>query len=764
MYKFQKDGREFVLNSNLPPREWQNVHYSGVGAPVEYWSRFSNTGGGEIFCVDQEGNKCQITSSGSKSLYLRDDDQNDLWSIAGFPVPSEVENYSCHYSLAETRISSSCKDIFASMSCFVPLGEAFEIWQLTLRNDSCDPRNLSVFPYMPMQLDGFKSKYEFGSWHKRVDYIDERNGLFASNVYPNPKPEMYTAMMLSSQAVVGCAGGNSELLEPSYSLAHPALVDGRDLSKHDTTHDEKGMCLMLQNKVSLQPGEETTLNFALGHAGTLQELSRVAELLSSDDKLGDLLNKVRAREEQLAETASIQTGVPEMDRFFNWWLKKQMTSYLVFKTGVRDNLQTIYSYAMVDYETSSQNFLKVLENQYEDGHFPHSTRPLNEKHYGDKASWLFLALPALIRESGDASFLEKQVSYILPVGKETDTTESVLEHLLKAYHYLSSGTGEHGLCLHHHADWNDDMDGPSRDGPGESVMVSMIFCRGLLDCAEMFEFSGHNNLAAEFRETYKTFKKNINTHAWDGEWYLRAFSGTGKKIGSKECKEGKIFLNTQAWALISEIADEAKTASILSNVDEKLELDIGLKLMHPTLSQFDPIIGSLSVALPGYYVNGVYNHGGSFMIMADIISGRGDVAWRRIQKILPDNEWNPSSQSTCEPFSITNCYRCDPLRYGLCGDVWHTGTSAWLYTAILEGIMGIRRDYQGLRITPCLPKELSRVQINRKFRGCSYQVDIENRSARMNSDIEVSVNGIAVSGNLIPHVPGRKACKITIVA
>ena len=762
-WDFTEDHQEFVIKDQAIPREWINVHYSGAGERITYWSRCTNTGRGPVFFVDERGNRCQLTPGhGHKYIYLRDEDDFAVWNAAGSPVATPVEGYECRYRLEATVIASSFRGIAVSQRCFVPHGQAYEIWTVSLENKSGRARSISLFPYASVQLDGFKTDYPWGSWHKRAEFREEINGLYAWNVFPNSAPQTYTAVLLSSHPVTGTQVGDQIIFPPPHGLTNPGFSRGGDLIKTNGSHDKDGFSLLLQNKLKLEPGETVTVHYAFGHGGGIEGAKQKQAVLQSDQRVEALLAEVRERELRMSRAAEIRTGDERIDGLFNVWMKKQMHTYLAFKTGVRDNLQTDDAFVTVDYHLARNNVLTVLAHQYEDGHFPHSFRPLNEHHYGDKTTWIFTVLPGIIKEEGEFFLLEERIPYIRPGGARTDYQESVLQHLVRALNHLRQELGPHGCLNAHRADWNDDLSGPGADG-GESVMATMTWCAGLRSCAELLDRAGHPKQAGDFRELYDALKQSLNQNCWDGGWYQRAYTGSGNVIGSHQNNEGKIYLNSQAWAVLAGLPDKERLQTLLHNVDKHLITPYGMKVLDPLYTTYTPDVGYLSAALPGYFVNGIYNHAGAFMLMANCMAGRGDKAWQILEAILPDSINNPSEQSLCEPFALTNCYRCDDLCPGVAGDVWHTGTTPWVYMGILEGILGIQRDYDGLRISPCLPSHLTHVSVTRHFRGCRYDIEILNKNGRNCGVQEISIDGAGATGSLIRHIPGRTECRVLAI-
>lgn len=765
--KFIEMGKTYELISTTPPREWKNAHFSGPGGKYRYWSRFSNTGKGSAFCVDDMGNySTLIPESGRKTIWIRDDDTGDVFSPAGFPVPTEVENYSCLYKQESTIIKSSFSGLDLSWMCFVPLNAAWEIWTFTITNRSNRKRRLSIFPYAEIQIDGFDCPYPYGNWHKKALYRETEHCIIARNLYPNPNPELYGALLISSHKPCGAAGGNEPLFNPSYSFSNPGLIKGRDLEKKDTAHDETGEAIALQVRIILEPDAQERIDFSFGIAGDDSHRKEMLGLLGNSHAVDALLKTRADFEKHQNEKALIKTGDDRIDRHFNYWLKKQMHSYLSYKTGIRDNLQTYSAFCGIDRSLTEEQLLRLLSHQRSDGSFPHSWNPVNSRQYSDKPAWLLLTLPALIKETGDLSFLNRKVPFYVAPEESRDQMATVLDHLIRAFDFLKRDRGPGGFNLVHTADWNDDLDGPGKNG-GESILVTQIFCAGIRESISLLYQARKYEEATRFSLLYEELKQVLNKKAWEEDRYIRALDGKGGKIGSGENREGRLYLNTQAWAILSGTAEPEKEKIILRQVDRYLDTPFGLKVLDPPYSIYDQSVGSLSASLPGFYVNGIYIHANMFMIAADFMCGRADKGWERLKKVVPDSQANPSEMSQCEPFAMTNCYRSDELRPGLCGDVWHSGSPAWLHLVILEFLAGIKKDYEGLLLDPCLPGEIDVMEVEREFRHCRYYFLLKKRDCHKGKETRgihrIFAGEEKLEGNLIRHVDGRKEMRIEVI-
>jgi len=279
----------------------------------------------------------------------------------------------------------------------------------------------------------------------------------------------------------------------------------------------------------------------------------------------------------------------------------------------------------------------------------------------------------------------------------------------------------------------------------------MQLCLGLNEMGALAKRVGDDAVAKESADAYAVFKERLNTVAWDGEWYTRTHCGDGYVIGSKNCECGKIYLNTQSWAVISGVADESRAEAVMAKVDEILETDIGYRICHPPYATYDPRVGRMSNSMPGANENGgCYNHAAGFKGVADCMIGRAEQAWRAFTKVTPGSPENPISNSGAEPFSYVNSYSSVPYVYGQSGYAWRTGTSGWFTQLLIEYILGARRSYDGLVIDPCMPSSLPEARLVRRFRGATYHIYIKNRPGGGKGPKSITLNGKQVQGQTLP--------------
>ena len=336
----------------------------------------------------------------------------------------------------------------------------------------------------------------------------------------------------------------------------------------------------------------------------------------------------------------------------------------------------------------------------------------------------------------------------------------MLEHVKAAVDRLIADKGENGLVKIFFADWNDALN-VTDDEEAESVMLSHQFCLALQELKNLMEYAGDHTYAQFLEEEYKKMKCSINQAAWNGNWYARALSRKGD-IGTKDSKGSKIYLNAQTWAVLADVADDEKLPELLRSVDE-MERDFGFPLNDPPYQIYDAHVGRMSGMLPGLFENGgVYCHATGFKILMDCKVGRASKALQTLKKIMPDSEKNPSSRSGAEPYVFTNCYSTHPGYYGKSYQSWTTGTSVWCLMGIYEGIMGVKRDYEGLKIVPCFPAEWENAEMTRHFRGADYHIVIQNPQHVENGKGSLFVDGKPCLESVLPDFRDGKMHEVEV--
>ncbi len=732
----------FELLTNDPPRKWTNVHYNQIGDD-ELYLEFTNIGDGTTYIRDRLGRRMTLVGWDSKYVYVRDEESGTVFCPGGAPAPQEVTDFSCKYWAAKTEISGTCGGLRATQRCFVPREHPVEVWTVTVQNLEDRPRKVSIFGYAMFQLNGGDEEGRGVGKENYSEVMPDIGGVFITNRNVFAPTDRFKGYIIALRDFRAGTGYRDFFLRSEFAVGTPRILWGWDGDNRGSYGPDCAGAV--QVTIEIPPKGTGRADFILGQASSPEDVKKLRSQLSPE-KLDEMCQEQMDIEIERSKAFRTDTGHPAYDALMNHFLKKQLYSYLINKSGFRDNLQIDNAITLFDYGVAEQNLLRALASQYDSGAVPHGFRPLNRLQYSDKPAWIMLTVPGLLKEGGDMSLLEKEVPYF-----ESDETGTVWDHMLRAMRFLAGDLGAHGLCNQHHADWNDGLEATEESGERESVMVTQQLCYGLREVEEIARLIGETAVEEECRALYAKFSKQLNEVAWDGEWYVRTICGDGYRIGSQENKEGKIFLNTQSWAVLSGIAPADRAALCMKSVDEHCMTEIGYRICNPPFSAFDPRVGRMSNSIPGHVENGgCYCHAAGFKGVADCILGRAEEAWETFVKTAPDNPKNPISVSLMEPFSFTNSYSMCEYVYGRSGYPWRTGTAGWMTVLMIEWILGARRSHAGLLIDPCLTSTIPHARVTRRFRGATYEIDLDNSAGRCKGATSISVDGQRIEGNVLP--------------
>jgi cellobiose phosphorylase len=339
----------------------------------------------------------------------------------------------------------------------------------------------------------------------------------------------------------------------------------------------------------------------------------------------------------------------------------------------------------------------------------------------------------------------------------TDDAEggNVLEHLQKALDFTAVNCGDHGMPLAFFADWNDCLNLKGPNGKGESIWVAFLYHRALLDFIELCRAVGKNGLADQYDSLAAGLRRRINGIAWDGSWYLRAFNDNGDKIGSRQNKYGRLFLNAQTWAIYSGVASPERGRQVMDQVREKCNSLYGLTLLWPAFRKYDPLIGTISLFPPGLKENaGIFCHANTWAIIAECLLGRGDYAMEYYRKMLPPRYNDVSALRRTEPYIFCQVIAGpEHPDYGIGRNSWLTGTASWMFVAFSRYILGIKPQYDGFVVEPCLPAGWPGYRVWRRFRGVCYEITVDNPQHVCTGVKQLWVDGNTVDGTTVPYRP-----------
>jgi cellobiose phosphorylase len=429
--------------------------------------------------------------------------------------------------------------------------------------------------------------------------------------------------------------------------------------------------------------------------------------------------------------------------------------------GFRDTLQDTMGVCHMEPEFVRGRLILMAGLIHRDGialhnYFPGTRSGADGRDFYDDHLWLPLAVCHYIKETGDTGILGERVGYW-----DSEGTQSLLERLAFVLDTTWRLRGEHGLPQTGHADWNDGLNPGSMES--ESVFNAMLFCASCREVAELAEFLGDTGLASLCRTRYGEMKKLANELAWDGRWYRRILLKGGGFIGGAAVTPGSIFLEPQAWSVISGVAEGERARTVMDSVHEFLANEHGIKLLDPPYTDYNPTWGSISIFLPGHKENGaIFCHAASWAVVAEALLGRGARAYEYYRSMAPTTKNRIAGLHETEPYVYSQHIAQKPYhRPGRARNSWLTGSATWFMLASSQYILGLRPTLRGLAVDPAIPGWKS-FEVSRRFRGALYEVRVENPGGSEHGVRRMIVDGRPLEGTVIPPAPAGSTCRVTV--
>ncbi|MFX1254721.1 MAG: GH36-type glycosyl hydrolase domain-containing protein [Promethearchaeota archaeon] len=778
---FSRDSNEFVISRPDTPTPWINYLSNS-----EYCAMVSNTGGGYSFHIDPRDrrilryryNNLPMDRPG-RYIYLKDEQSTEFWSPTWQPVQKVLDRYECRHGLGYTKIKSSKQGIETELTYFVPQDDNLEIWMFSLRNTSSKERSLKIFAYA-----------EFCLWRA---IADQRDLQYIQNVAVcnfQEKAIYYSlfdrsagyAFFSCSEDITSYDCDREEFIGPYRDESNPLSVEQGYCSNSQALGGNPiaGTC----SSVTLVPQEEKTIIFVLGVVKEKNEAKKYIQKYKKVTTAELELQKVQNTWKSHLAIFKAETPDEDFNLMINAWNPYQCkvtfdwSRYVSFyETGIgrgmgfRDSNQDTFGICYALPNKVRQRLLDLAQNQFESGKVYHVYFPLTKKggfpdyvredmkFFSDDHLWMILAVSNYVKETGDLSILDEKVDYV------EGSTAPLYNHLKRAIEFTLNHMGNHGMPLIGTADWNDPLGLPGPNKAGESVWVGMQFHKALLELAELAKEYNQEADAKVYLELANKTKTHINKTAWDGEWYIRAYTDAGEAIGSSKNKEGQIFLNTQSWAIISNIASKDRAIQSLNAVQKHLDTKYGVKLFTPPYSKFYPELGGISTFPPGLKENAaIFCHTNPWLIIAECQLGRGNIAYEYYKKIAPPTKVPIAEIHRAEPYIYSQMIAGkDHPKFGLAKNSWLTGTAAWSMNAAMEWILGIRPTFNGLVVDPCVPKEWTQFRVIRRFRNALYDIRVENPNNVSKGIKEVFIDNKRLEGNLIPIFADEKTHIVKVI-
>ena len=806
---FDDRNREYVITRPDTPLPW--INYLGC---QDYFGLISNTAGGYSFYRDARMRR--ITryrynnlppDQGGRYVYVRDNESGAYWSPSGQPTVRNLEEYTCRHGLGYSIIGSTYAGITAHTRYFVPLDENLEIWQMTLVNHRLQRASLSLYSCVEFCLwdaqddaTNFQRNFSIGEvevedgviYHK-TEYRERRN---------------HFAWFACSEAVDGFDTQREAFFGPGRGWDRPLMVE-QGQSANSIAH---GWEPIGSHRVSLrlEPGETRQVLFVLGYhenpadrkfdppdsqtldKRTVRPVIARYRNAGAADRAFDCLRKYW---NGLLDICQVETPEPHVDRMVNVWNAYQcMATFNLSRSasyyesgigrglGFRDSNQDLLGFVHMAPERARARILDLAATQLPSGGAYHQFQPLTKKGnnevgsgFNDDPHWLILGVAAYLKETGGWGILDEPVPYDSEAGSE----EPLYGHLQRSFHYTLERLGPHGLPLIGRADWNDCLNlncfsetpGQSfqtttnKDGKvAESVFIAGLFVLAAKEFAEIARRRGCTSEAHQCLEAAARMTESVRKHGWDGAWFVRAYDDFGRKVGSRECDEGQIFIEPQGFCVMAGIGlEDGRARHALDSVRQYLATPHGIMLQQPAYSRYYLHLGEISSYPPGYKENaGIFCHNNPWVMIAEALTGDGDAALDYYLRINPSARETISDVHRNEPYVYAQMIAGrDAPTHGEAKNSWLTGTAAWNYHAITQWILGIRPDYDGLRIAPVIPGHWEGFWAHRNFRGVSYDIRVHREGP--GNRVSLTVDGQPLADNLVPPpANGRAALAVDV--
>lgn len=729
---FTPDGKEYVIASGAGQRT--PLPWSNVLANPQFGSVLSESG--QAYTWQENAHEFRLTpwhndpvsDLSGEAFYLRDESTGRFWSPSALPAPG-AGSYLTRHGFGYSTFEYAEAGIASSMTTFVALDAPVRYTVIRVRNQSDTARKLSVTGYVEWVLGDMRSK----SGMHIVTEIDPVTGaLFARNAY-NTEFSGRVAFFNADASVRTVTCDRSEFIGRNGSLAQPAALRRVRLSgKAGAGLDA---CAAIQAPFELQPGQEREIVFVLGMGGRRNaDATNVVQRHGGRGAAMEALAAVHAHWEQVLGAVQVQTPEPELDVLVNGWLMYQTIACRMWARsgyyqsggafGFRDQLQDAMAMVHTQPGILREHLVLSAAHQFVEGDVQHWWHPPSDRgvrtHCSDDYLWLPLAAWRYVSTTGDSSVLDEQAPYLegRPVAPEEDSyydkparsaqTGDLYEHCVRA---IRNGLrfGEHGLPLIGSCDWNDGMDKVGEHGKGESVWLAWFLIEVLQRFAEVAEGRNDADFAAECRSEASKLAANIEAHAWDGQWYRRAYFDDGTPLGSAQNAECQIDSISQSWGVLTGAADPARVAGAMEQVEARLvRRDFGLiQLLDPPFDKADLNPGYIRGYVPGVRENGgQYTHAAIWTVMAFARLGDIERAWELMRMINPVRHGADAASVArykVEPYVVTaDVYAVEP-HVGRGGWSWYTGSSGWMYRLLLESLLGLSRQGDKLLLAPRLP-------------------------------------------------------------
>lgn len=804
---FDDENREYVITNPKTPYPW--INYLGN---EDFFSLTSNTGGGYTFYKDAKFRRLTRyrynnvpVDDGGKYFYIKDGDT--IWSPGWKPVKTELDHYECRHGMSYSKIRGSKNGVTTEVLQFIPLGFWGEIQKVSLTNESSQSKKLKLFSFVEWCLWNAEDDMTNFQRNFNVGEVEVEDSVIYHKTEFKERRNHY-AFYSVNESIQGFDTDRDTFLGNYNGFDNPDAVNS-GVPGNSIAHGWSPIASHYM-EIELEPGEHKDLVFMLGYVEVDESdkweskavinkrpAKEMIKQFDSVEKVDAAYEKLRSYWDDLLGTISIESGDDRLDRMVNIWNQYQCMvtfnmsrSASFFESGIgrgmgfRDSNQDLIGFVHQIPERARERIFDIASTQFEDGSCYHQYQPLTKKgnsaiggDFNDDPLWLILSTTAYIKETGDFSLLDEMV----PFDNDVSRAKPHFDHLKASFYHVVHNLGPNKLPLIGRADWNDCLNlncfssdpnesfqttGNKKGDTAESVMIAGLFVVYGKEFIELCRYIGKNTEADQAQIHVDQMIEAVKAKGWDGDWYLRAYDYYGKKIGSDENEEGKIFVESQGWCSMAEIGkEEGMVEKALDSVKEHLDCEYGVVLNYPAYTKYHIEYGEISTYPAGYKENGgIFCHNNPWIMIGETMIGRGDRAFDYYKKIAPSFLEDISELHKVEPYVYCQMIAGkEAFKPGEAKNSWLSGTASWNFYAITQYILGVRPQYDGLMVDPCIPKDWDGFKMQRKFRGVTYLLDIKNPDHVSKGVKEIIIDGEKLDSKLIPLLEKGKDYKVEII-
>lgn len=787
---FSPDGREYVIHlepGEHTPAPWSNVLSNpGFGTLVtESGSSFTWAGNSSEYRLTAWPDD-PVSDPSGEVIYLRDEETGRVWTPTPGPRPGPLACQVRH-GLGYSRFIRHDSGLEQSLDIDVDARDAIKICRLELTN-RCDwTRRITATCYLEWVLGNRRGDTAL---HLHCDFDSEHRALLATNPYDRFASGGH-AFLASDLPMHGFTTDRREFLGQGGDIARPAALWRIGLSGSVVPGNDP--CAALQVHLDIPPGQSRVAHFVIGHAQTREAALALAGQYTRPERCEHSQKQSRQRWQRLLSGVEIETPDKRFNLLYNHWLPYQaITSRLWGRTGYyqssggfgfRDQLQDVMAMTWLAPGEARAHILRAAARQFPEGdvlHWWHES-PLRgvRTRCSDDLLWLPLVTAHYIEATGDRAIVDEPVAWLdgTPLAAaeaeryaefgQSERHASLFEHCCRAIDRASI-VGPHGLPVIGSGDWNDGLNRVSTTGRGESVWLAWFLVRVLEAFAPICQWRGDTETAAQYRQLAQLLLGRLENHAWDGNWYLRAWFDDGLALGSKDSEECRIDLIAQAWSVLGpQNPPERSARAMACALDQLVDDEAGLiLLLKPPFNRIQHDPGYIRGYPPGIRENGAqYTHAATWAIWAAArLNWPGQV--ERLLGIL-----DPIGRSASE--KAARHYRLEP--YVLAGDIysqgdnrgrggwsWYSGAAAWAWRGAVEAVFGLRRKGERLEIKPCLPPSWPRCRVTIEAGASPYVIEYRQLAGTDQADTRISIDGRGIAGDTIEFIDDGNAHHVIV--